>query len=171
MPVVVIEVQLPSAGETELLGAALARALPRADEFAAVVYLQGDLGAGKTTCVRALLRTLGITQRVRSPTYTLVETYAVKQLHCVHVDLYRLNGEADVEALGLRELSHPSSLMLVEWPEKGGAAVPRPDVHLKLLYAGEGRSARLCSLTAAGERWLNMLLDDTKFAFYVSNIT
>jgi tRNA threonylcarbamoyladenosine biosynthesis protein TsaE len=171
MSAVVIDVQLPSAGETELLGAALARSMPTASESGATLYLKGDLGAGKTTCVRALLRTLGVVQRVRSPTYTLLENYAAAGLTCVHADLYRLNGAAEAELLGLSDLSTPSSLLLVEWPEKGGAAVPRPDVEVCLAYQGAGRSARLSSQNAAGEAWLKRLQEDTKLTLYVSNIT
>ncbi len=170
MSSVLIDMHLPSAADTELLGAALARSLP-ADDFAAVLYLKGDLGAGKTTCVRALLRTLGIVRRVRSPTYTLVETYAAAELTCVHVDLYRLSGEAEAEALGLRDLADMNSLLLVEWPEKGAAAVPRPDVELHLDYEGDGRLARLSSFTGRGERWLDKLGYDSTLALYVSNIT
>ena len=154
MPSVLNDMHLASAADTELLGAALARALPRTGVCGAVLYLKGDLGAGKTTCVRALLHTLGVTRRVRSPTYTLVETYAAADFTCVHVDLYRLSGEAEAQGLGLRDLADARCLLLVEWPEKGGAAVPQPDVELHLEYAGDGRVARFSSLTDLGERWL-----------------
>ena len=80
----------PDSSATEALGQALARALPAAAAAGAVVYLQGELGAGKTTCVRSLLRALGVDGLVRSPTYTLVETYRLAALTCIHVDLYRL---------------------------------------------------------------------------------
>jgi tRNA threonylcarbamoyladenosine biosynthesis protein TsaE len=162
---------LPSAGDTEVLGAALARALPRPVNFGAVLYLQGELGAGKTTCVRSLLRTFGVTGLVRSPTYTLIETYLAGALTCTHIDLYRLSGEADAEDLGLRDLGGPNCLILVEWPMKGGAAVPRPDLDLRLAYADDGRSAQLRSLTAQGQSWLENLGDDTSLTPYVSNKT
>ena len=107
-----IKLALPDADATEVLGAALARALPRGPRPGAgaeveggtlVLYLHGELGAGKTTSVRSLLRALGVERTIRSPTYTLVEVYEPGGLTCVHVDLYRLEGPLDVEALGLRD--------------------------------------------------------------------
>jgi tRNA threonylcarbamoyladenosine biosynthesis protein TsaE len=174
---------LPAAGDTELLGAMLAGALPAArnmgvppilsvaPNMGTVLHLQGELGAGKTTCVRSLLRALGVTGLVRSPTYTLVETYATAALTCVHVDLYRLGFESEAQDLGLRDLAAPGTLLMVEWPEKGGAAVPRADVALSLSYEGQARRARLHSFTELGTLWVRNLGDDTRLATYVSNIT
>jgi tRNA threonylcarbamoyladenosine biosynthesis protein TsaE len=171
MPSVVIDMHLPAAGDTELLGNALGRALPRPVDLGAVLYLQGELGAGKTTCVRSLLRALGVAGLVRSPTYTLIETYATEAFTCIHVDLYRLSGESEAEGLGLRDLAGAGSLIMVEWPEKCGAAVQRPDVDLHLAYDREARSAQLGSLSSIGERWLRNLSDDARLTPYVSNIT
>jgi tRNA threonylcarbamoyladenosine biosynthesis protein TsaE len=123
----------------------------------AVLYLQGELGAGKTTCVRSLLRALGVTGLVRSPTYTLVETYPLATLTCVHVDLYRLQSLTEVDELGLRDLLGPGSLIMVEWPERGGAAVPPADLELTLQYAGEARQGALNAKTLLGTEWLENL--------------
>jgi tRNA threonylcarbamoyladenosine biosynthesis protein TsaE len=178
MPSVAMSLLLPAPGDTELLGAALAAALPLAPKLGAVLYLQGELGAGKTTCVRSLLRALGVTGLVRSPTYTLVETYETAALSCVHVDLYRLaaaseapGAESEAEGLGLRDLGAPGTLLMVEWPEKGGGAVPRADVTLSLSYEGQARRAQLRPLTELGLTWVRNLGDDTRLAPYVSNIT
>jgi len=135
------------------------------------VQLVGDLGAGKTTLVRATLRGLGHTGRVRSPTYTLVDTYSAGALTFVHVDLYRVQTTTEVEELGLRDMTGPGNLMLIEWPEKGGFAVPRPDLLLQLTYKGEARSAALGAVTATGRIWLEKLAIDTSLAPYVSNLT
>jgi tRNA threonylcarbamoyladenosine biosynthesis protein TsaE len=170
MPQDPLNLKLPDSRITEELGAALARAIPSASA-GAVVYLHGELGAGKTSCVRSLLRGLGVTAPVRSPTYTLVDTYRLAGLTCVHVDLYRLNSAAEVEELGLRELTGPHSLLLIEWPENGGAAVPAADMHLHLAYAGEGRSASLTASSPVGDQWLLNLVTDTSLAPYVSNLT
>src|SRR5271170_789359 len=106
MPRVSLDVNLADSGATEALGRALARTLPGTAPGGvqpgvaaqgAVVYLQGELGAGKTTCVRSLLRALGVAGLVRSPTYTLVETYRLEGLLCVHVDLYRLQALTEVD--------------------------------------------------------------------------
>jgi tRNA threonylcarbamoyladenosine biosynthesis protein TsaE len=171
MPSVVLVMHLPSAGDTELLGAALACSVPVPVDLGAVVYLHGDLGAGKTTCVRAMLRSLGIGRQVRSPTYTLVESYTAPGLTCVHVDLYRLNGAGEVEGLGLRDVAGPGCLLLVEWPERGGAWLPRPDVELRLEYEEDGRRASLSSCSKRGEDWLRVLAGDTRLIPYVYNMT
>src|ERR1700734_978000 len=145
---------LPDSAATEALGRALAQSFPGAGAVAgsgtgsgsgegAVVHLRGELGSGKTTCARSLLHALGVTAPVRSPTYTLVDTYSVATLTCVHVDLYRVQTSTEVEELGLRDMTGPGYLMLVEWPEKGGVAVPPADLTLQLVYKGDARAAAL----------------------------
>src|SRR6202789_1933407 len=170
MPRVSMDFELADGSATEALGKALARALPAAPE-GAVVYLQGDLGAGKTTCVRALLRTLGVTGLVRSPTYTLVETYDLAALTCVHVDLYRVQVLAEIDELGLRDLVGPHCLLLVEWPDKGAGVLPPADLSLTLSYAADARQAHLGAATPLGSAWLENLGCDTRLAPYVSNLT
>ena len=173
-----MDLHLEGSGATESLGRALARSLPDAlrpgtavGGAGAVLYLQGELGAGKTTCVRSLLRELGVAGLVRSPTYTLVETYTLADLTCIHVDLYRLRVETEVDELGLRDLAGPGCLLLVEWPEKGGTALPPADMELWLQYAGDARAARLRAKTPLGNLWLENLGHDTSLSFYVSNLT
>jgi tRNA threonylcarbamoyladenosine biosynthesis protein TsaE len=161
---------LPDSGATEALGVALASSFPGVD-VGAIVYLRGELGSGKTTCARALLHALGVTAPVRSPTYTLVDTYSAAALTCVHVDLYRVQSTNEVEELGLRDMTGPGSLMLIEWPEKGGIAVPHADLLLQLVYKGDARSAALGAVTATGRTWLAKLAIDTSLAPYVSNLT
>jgi tRNA threonylcarbamoyladenosine biosynthesis protein TsaE len=161
---------LPDSGATESLGRALARAFPGAGS-GAIVHLRGELGSGKTTCARSLLHALGVTAPIRSPTYTLVDTYSVAGLTCVHVDLYRVQTTTEVEELGLRDMTGPGHLMLIEWPEKGGIAVPRADLHLQLVYQGDARSAALKDASETGKAWLGKLAIDTSLAPYVSNLT
>lgn len=166
-----IELTLGDSHATEALGAALARSYLSGLREGAVVYLHGELGAGKTTCVRSLLRTLGVAGLVRSPTYTLVEAYEPGGIPCVHIDLYRLRGPVEVEELGLREYLDGKGLLLVEWPEKGAAALPPADVELTLTYLGNSRQASLAGPTARGRRWLDKLAHDTSLSPYVSNLT
>jgi tRNA threonylcarbamoyladenosine biosynthesis protein TsaE len=173
-----MDLNLADSSATEALGRALARALPDSVRRGAatggagvVVYLHGELGAGKTTCVRSLLRALGVTGLVRSPTYTLVDTYTLAPLTCVHVDLYRVQTDAEVDELGLRDLAGPGCLLLIEWPERGGVAVPTADLDLTLLYAGDGRQASLNAPTPVGTVWLRNLGHDTSLSSYVSNMT
>jgi tRNA threonylcarbamoyladenosine biosynthesis protein TsaE len=173
-----MDFDLPESGATEALGRALARSLPVSQAAdgaelptAIVVYLHGELGAGKTTCVRSLLRALGVAGLVRSPTYTLVETYPVGKLTCVHVDLYRLQSLTEVDELGLRDLLGPGCLLLVEWPEKGSQALPPADLDLGLRYAGEERRACLQGLSPNGAAWIKNLAQDSSLSSYVSNLT
>ncbi len=165
-----MDFRLPDSSGTEALGSALARAFPTAGA-GAVMYLQGELGSGKTTCVRSLLRTLGVTAPVRSPTYTLVDQYSLAGLECVHVDLYRVRSAAEVDELGLRDMTAPGCLLLIEWPEKGGVAVPPADVRLTLDYLETGREAMLRAGTVFGGEWLANLGRDSSLIPYVSNLT
>jgi tRNA threonylcarbamoyladenosine biosynthesis protein TsaE len=185
MPNSELTVTLGDAAATDSLGAALAeafrgvhtgaaatRALPSAAaQGCAALYLQGELGAGKTTCARSLLRALGVTGLIRSPTFTLVEVYPLDDLTCVHVDLYRVHGSAEVDELGLRDFFTPWCLLMVEWPEKGAGALPAADLTLTLQYAPTGRSATLRAGTVLGDTWLHNLRFDTSLASYVSNLT
>ena len=157
---VAIRLDLADADATLALGVVLARGLPvavRSARASAVLYLRGELGAGKTTCVRGLLRSLGVSGLVRSPTYTLAETYELAPMTCIHVDLYRLRSVSEIEELGLRDLLVAGCLLLVEWPEKGGRALPAADVEADLLYQGESRQVRLASRTMLGSEWLENL--------------
>jgi tRNA threonylcarbamoyladenosine biosynthesis protein TsaE len=166
-----IEFALPGAEATEALGAALARGYPGSAAVSAGLYLEGDLGAGKTTCVRSLLRALGVSGLIRSPTFTLVESYRLTELTCVHVDLYRLSGPQEVEELGLRDFWGAGCLLLVEWPSRGAKALPAPDLELSLSFADAGRRARMRAHGALGEEWLRNLRNDTRLIPYLSNLT
>jgi tRNA threonylcarbamoyladenosine biosynthesis protein TsaE len=165
------EMTLHDSEATDAMGAALAGTFPGAADRSAALYLKGDLGAGKTTCVRSLLRTLGVTGLIRSPTYTLVETYPLDTLTCVHVDLYRLQGPIEVAELGLRDFMSPGCLFLIEWPEKGADALPVADLELSLTYATSGRLCAVRAPTALGAAWLRNLRYDTRLASYVTNLT
>lgn len=131
-------VELEVAGEAAQLrlGGHLAELL-RA--YRGILYLRGDLGAGKTTLVRGLLRGLGYQGAVRSPTYTLIEPYDSVEPPVVHLDLYRLADPEELEYLGLRDLLERPGLILVEWPERGFGALPPADLELRIEHAGERR--------------------------------
>ena len=116
-----------------------------------VVYLQGELGTGKTTLVRSLLRGLGYHDKVRSPTYTLVELYPLDGLSVYHLDLYRLADPGELEWLGIRDLLTDDVLLLVEWPERGAGLLPQADLVIELAYRdGGGRAVTLQALTDRG---------------------
>lgn len=143
---------LATAADTDALGARLAATRPQP----AVVALCGPLGAGKSSLARAMLRALGVTGAVRSPTYTLLERYALPGGDAVHLDLYRLGAASELQFLGLDDAGD-AALWLVEWPERGVGALPAFDLKVELAIAGEGRSAHLGALSAAGEAWIARL--------------
>lgn len=133
---------------TEGVGAQLAAAV--AGQGAMVVTLSGDLGAGKTTLVRGLLRALGHSGSVKSPTYTLIEPYEMATGTVLHLDLYRLAGASDLEGLGLREQLDDTTLVLIEWPERAAGGLPAPDLHLELTRHPDGRALQAMAFTAKG---------------------
>lgn len=129
------------------LGANLGRALGGG----AVVYLHGELGAGKTTLVRGVLGGLGFSGQVRSPTYTLVEGYEIGRRWLYHLDLYRIRGPAELEYLGVRDLDDPELWVFVEWPERGQGSLPASDLVLNFEMQEPGRRIRVEGKTRRGQ--------------------
>ena len=123
----------------------------------ALVYLEGDLGAGKTTLARGVLRALGCVGPVKSPTYTLLEPYELGGLCVYHCDFYRLSDSAELEFLGLRDLLAPEALFLIEWPERGEGWLPAPDLRIRIRISGGGRLLELSGETARSELLLRQL--------------
>lgn len=146
--------------EGEAAMEALGAALGRAATPGGWIYLHGDLGAGKTTLVRGLLRGLGHSGAVKSPTYTLVEPYELAGRAVYHLDLYRLGDPEELEWIGIREIFAPGNLCLVEWPERGRGVLPEADLQLELEYAGAGRRIRAEGRTARGSEVLGAWLGD-----------
>ena len=140
---------------TERFGRSLGRALARPAEAGLTIWLEGELGAGKTSLARAILRGIGYTGRVPSPTYTLVEPYELAAGRLFHIDLYRLQSPEEAELLGLAELPGRGEVLLVEWPERGGDRVPPADLRLRLAVRPEGREL----VALAGEHLPGQLAD------------
>ena len=135
------------------LGAALARALTPG----CVLHLHGDLGAGKTTLVRGLLRELGHAGRVKSPTYTLVESYTTRIGPVHHFDLYRFADAEEWIDAGFSELFGADSVCLVEWPDKAGALLPAADLDVALSVAQQGRNFEIKARSPIGTSCLTRL--------------
>jgi tRNA threonylcarbamoyladenosine biosynthesis protein TsaE len=150
-------VHTTTAEETEAFGARLARTRPSENDTLCVVYLTGDLGAGKTTLTRGLLRSLGVTGAVRSPTYTLVEIYEMGPLTTLHLDLYRLSDPDELHNLGLREWARGGHLWLIEWPERGAGRLPGADLVIALTTGDSGHDIEVAARSELGAGWLERL--------------
>ncbi|HEY4091595.1 MAG TPA: tRNA (adenosine(37)-N6)-threonylcarbamoyltransferase complex ATPase subunit type 1 TsaE [Luteibacter sp.] len=145
-----MELTLPDEAATIALGRRLAQTLPGG----LVAFLHGDLGAGKTTFARAFLQALGVGERVKSPTYSLVEGYEIGERRAFHLDLYRIADPGELEWLGLDSLAEPGAIVLVEWPERGIGALPPVDLELSFRHEGTGRAVCFKAHTPAGRRIL-----------------
>lgn len=122
-----------------------------------VIYLKGELGAGKSTFVRGFLAAWGHTGRVKSPTYTLVEPYEIDGKKVLHLDLYRLAEAEELEYLGIRDLADEETTLLVEWPERGEGFLPPADLVLHLRYRDHAREANVDALSTTGEACVSSL--------------
>ena len=138
-----------SGDETEALGARLLGAPAGLGSPCRVVELTGELGAGKSTFARGVLRALGVRGPIKSPSYTLLETYELPAVQAVHLDLYRLIDPAELEHLGLADYHRPGFLWLVEWPERGAGRLPAPDLKFRFSITDVGhRIERIETSTA-----------------------
>jgi tRNA threonylcarbamoyladenosine biosynthesis protein TsaE len=146
-------VALPNEASTLSLGAGIARGL----SGGMVVTLSGELGTGKTTVVRGVLRALGWRGAVKSPSYTLVEHYIFTSLYFYHFDFFRLSDEREWDNLGFGDDFRPDSVCVIEWPERVSQRLRRVDLTLTLTVAGEGRSARIAARSAQGSACLEGL--------------
>jgi len=122
-----------------------------------VIYLHGDLGAGKTTLVRGVLNALGYSARVKSPTYTLVEPYRIAGLDLRHFDLYRLHDKEEWESAGFREEFDGHNIFFIEWPEKAQGLIPPADVELDFGILAQGREVTIRANTKMGKKCLEQL--------------
>ena len=147
-----MEIHIPNEFAMQELGGALAQVSAPPCR----IYLEGNLGAGKTTLVRGFLRALDYTGPVKSPTYALIEPYAFDSYSIYHLDLYRLSDPEELEYIGFRDLLD-DSILLVEWPDKGDGILPDPDVSIHIQYENEGRLVNLQALTKIGEQLLSNL--------------
>ncbi len=132
----------------------LASRIARAMRTPCIVYLRGDLGAGKTTFARAYIHSLGYRGYVKSPSYGLLETYEVGGQKILHLDLYRIEDPEELEYLAIRDLFDEQSVLLVEWPDRGGRFLPAPDVVLEF---GEKNEVRFISCNSASGHGLELV--------------
>ncbi|RLT87922.1 MULTISPECIES: tRNA (adenosine(37)-N6)-threonylcarbamoyltransferase complex ATPase subunit type 1 TsaE [unclassified Ketobacter] len=148
-----LELTLQDESQTLALGQRLASLL----RGGGVLYLQGDLGAGKTTLSRGIIQALGHSGAVKSPTYTLVEPYELADLKVFHFDLYRLADPEELEFIGIRDYVEPGAVCIVEWPDRGADLIPSPDLSLTLEKDGKGRKITMMGRSPAGQTMLGGL--------------
>jgi tRNA threonylcarbamoyladenosine biosynthesis protein TsaE len=153
-PDVTADFDLPTEAATQQLGGLLAAVL----QPGMVVHLDGDLGAGKTTLVRALLRAAGHVGPVKSPTYSLVEVYVISSLYWYHFDFYRFESPEEFHDAGLGDYFNTDSVCLVEWPEKAAGCAPAPDLCFRFLFAGDGRCLQALGTSEKGKACLTALI-------------
>ncbi|MDI3323696.1 tRNA (adenosine(37)-N6)-threonylcarbamoyltransferase complex ATPase subunit type 1 TsaE [Pontibacterium granulatum] len=147
------------ADETAMV--AFGKDLANASGGRGVVFLQGDLGMGKTTLCRGVLQAFGHTGAVKSPTYTLVEPYELAGNLVYHFDLYRLADPEELEYLGIRDYFDNQALCLIEWPDKGAGILPKPDLTLSITVEGQGRRIKWQPKTQFGQQVADKLLEQT----------
>ena len=148
-----LELPLPAEPDTITLGQRLAAGLALQG---GTLYLEGDLGAGKTTLARGLIQALGHSGAVKSPTYTIVEPYELGR-PVYHFDLYRLADPEELELMGIRDYFAPGAICIIEWPVRGGDLIPAPDLQLTLAKQGSSRQARIQACTALGRQILQKI--------------
>lgn len=151
--------ELKNSRETEALGAQIATLWNRKESL--VVYLYGDLGAGKSTLVRGALLAMGHSGKVKSPTFTLVEPYTIDGEILYHFDLYRLADPEELEFLGIRDYFSQKALLFIEWPDRGEGVLQEPDFRITLNYSGDEFNQRQATVTAntpLGKRVVDHLL-------------
>ena len=164
-----ITLNLPNEAATDALGVRLAESALEnfkpieinelGSNCGPLIYLRGELGAGKTALVRSFLRACGVTGRIKSPSYALLESYKVSSLYFYHIDFYRFSDSSEWQDAGFRDLFRPGAVVLIEWPDKAGDQLPVPDILVNLSYAGDGRQARLEAHTKRGVTWLTTLTE------------
>ena len=121
------------------------------------IHLKGDLGAGKTSFARAFLRAMGVTGRIKSPTYTLLESYKVSSLYLYHFDFYRFSDTNEWQDAGFRENLLEDAIVLIEWAEKAGSSLPPPDIELSLNYASSKKKKKIQAFSEKGQSWIKQL--------------
>ena len=150
------QIDLPTEQATEVLATHLATSLISP----LVITFCGEIGAGKTTLIRAMIRCLGVTSAIKSPTFSLVETYQAAHFQIHHFDLYRIDDEAELDYIGFRDYFRDNAVCLIEWPERAPTVLVHTDIRCTLNIKGAGRELHMDAISAAGESVLSCLVGE-----------
>jgi tRNA threonylcarbamoyladenosine biosynthesis protein TsaE len=146
-------IDLPTEGVSEQVAMKMASCLVAP----LVMTFSGEIGAGKTTLIRAMLRHLGVKSAIKSPTFSLVESYQINHLQIHHFDLYRVHEESELDFIGFRDYFSKDAVCCIEWPERVASRLSNVDIRISLGIKGAGREMQLCALTPAGASMLSCL--------------
>ena len=149
-------IDLPNELASEKMAAQIAACL----ESPVVITFSGDIGSGKTTLIRAMLRCLGVTSAIKSPTFSLVESYQGESKLIHHFDLYRIHDEAELDYIGFRDYFGDNSICCIEWPERAASYLPWADVGITLSLKGAGREMQIHALSPTGSAVLSCLVGE-----------
>ncbi|WDR80458.1 tRNA (adenosine(37)-N6)-threonylcarbamoyltransferase complex ATPase subunit type 1 TsaE [Candidatus Purcelliella pentastirinorum] len=128
-----------------------------------LIYLNGEIGTGKTTLIRAFIKQMGYNKFIKSPTYTIIEKYNIKNIILLHIDLYRINNIHELEILGLKEYIEESSICLIEWPKNNIKYIKKPDININLSYIDNHREAKIKYKSIRGKKIINKLINNNNF--------
>lgn len=151
-----IVIELPTERASEDVAATLATKLMSP----LVLAFSGDIGAGKTTFIRAMLRAMGVTGAIKSPTFSLVESYQINHLHIHHFDLYRVHDESELDFIGFRDYFTPDAICCIEWPERVASCMNQVDIAFALSLKGAGREMHARAFSSAGTSMLSCFLGE-----------
>ena len=152
-----VKLKLSNENDTIALGKTLASIVKELKCARLIAFLNGDLGAGKTTMTRGFVHGFGFEGNVKSPTYTLVEPYEAEEFAVYHFDLYRLADPEELEFLGIRDYFSKTSYCMIEWPEKAQGFLPKEDLVINMLYDGEARKVEVESRSDTGKKIVELL--------------
>ncbi|WBF65375.1 MAG: tRNA (adenosine(37)-N6)-threonylcarbamoyltransferase complex ATPase subunit type 1 TsaE [Candidatus Kinetoplastibacterium crithidii] len=152
-----IDLFLPKSNNTDCFAKILATTILNHNKKPIRLYLKGEIGTGKTTFARSFLKTIGVIDKIKSPSYSILEQYNIKNLNIYHFDFYRINNQLEFLDLGFKDLLDEKAIFIIEWPEKTKELLPIPDIEIFFQCYKEGRIAKILAQTIQGIEWIKIM--------------